>query len=191
MSVGPGWDPEEQGFDIGVAASVELRDGTVLALSDLAKQPHLREQPELISPFIHLDAWTIDVRLSLAEELGSQWGSGMVWAQVELKDGTRAFLKAEFLTIARGKADGENFGPLRGKSVTGILLCSLQQPDWQFVMLVEEKPTWAERIGRIDARRFMHGSGGVSTKNLVRNKDGDLVFDLNLLLVTRREIRLG
>lgn len=190
-SAAPGWDPEEQGFDIGVAASVELRDGTVLALSDLARHPQLREQPELVSPFIHLDAWMVGVTLCLGEELGSQWGSGAVWAQVELKDGTRAFLRAEILTIARRKADGENFGPFRGKHVTGVLLCSLQQPEWQFVMLVEEKPTWAERIGRIDTRRFVDGNGGDSTEKLVRNKNGDLVFNLNLLRATRRNICLG
>lgn len=187
----PGWDAQRQGFDIGVAVSVELRDGTVLALSDLARQPHLKEHPELVSPFIHLDVWAVDVSLCLGEEMGPRWGNGMVWAQVELKDGTRVFLNADILTIARKKAKGESFEPLRGKSFTGVLLCPLEQSEWKFIMLVEEKSTWVERIGRIDTRRLVENLDGKLMNKLGRNRDGELVFDLNLLQMTRRKIRLG
>lgn len=176
---------------VGVAVEVELCDGEILELAELAGRPQLKEQPELMSPFIHVEAWTVDVRLCLGEELGSRWGRGAVWAQVELKDGTRVWLKADILTVPRGKADGANFEPFRGKTFSGVLLCAFGRPEWQFVMLVEKGPAWAERIGKLDTRRFVENRDGDLKTKLVRNGDGDLVFDLNLLRVTRRKIRLA
>lgn len=160
--------------------SIEVRGGTVLSWAEFEKQSYFKDQPEMISQFIRIDAWTMEVKVKphLTEPDRRD-----VSAQMELKDGTHASSPATVFTVMTSPKDHDKFELFQEMTLTGIILPSGLDTEVPSVMLVEEKSGWAERIGSIQLSKM-------NPRERFGEKRGSWTPDSSLLRLIRREIRL-
>lgn len=135
--------------DVGVR--VETNDGQVMSWERFETMGFMKDVQAALSPFVWLDAWTMCVTFRQFPMSGSQDEQGTangvgsrVWAVLEAEQGGARFARAELL----GEAVSDD---LESRTFTGIILGSLegQRSQYPFVLVVEEKEQWAERVGSL------------------------------------------
>lgn len=173
--------------DISVA--LELETGGRLDWLDVEKRSFLKDQPELISRFIFLRAWTTLITLEFYPVLNSR--KMRLYAVMKTINGGEVLCPAVLLSEGSSDPDRERIPPLEKKDFTGVILMhSPIHGREAYIMLVSkadesEVKDYYVRVGYAELYDWIFvpdGAGDISRRDRK---------DLEPLQREIKEIRLG
>ncbi|OJD35882.1 uncharacterized protein BKCO1_14000148 [Diplodia corticola] len=200
-------DHDRDHWHTGISVVVERTDGEPLTWSEFEHLSYLKDQPASISPFIRLrGAWTLTVELEFyrSKVYEDRWGRlTPLFAVLHTKSGEKVLAEAQFLELVDHHAlerpeesvIQDQTNRLSENVYIGIVLDGIMTPvrDWRhrtYIMLVEERNGYVERVGYIELENdhLWVYSGDLlgDTQSAFRRKL--LLRDLKM---QRKNIRLG
>ncbi|KAF4543448.1 uncharacterized protein LTHEOB_147 [Lasiodiplodia theobromae] len=126
-----------------------LRDGTILSWAEFEELAYLKTHPQTISRFIHVQAWTMDVKLENHKSRDESRKS-CLYHVVQTSHGQQ-YNKVEFMNEKFEDLETEELRLLSTKTYTAILVSGIERLfkplEGMYFMLVEIKTDHAERVG--------------------------------------------
>lgn len=165
-----------------VSVALELTTGKRLDWLELEKRLFLKDQPELISHFIILDAWTVSMRLELCQGVGEP--GPVVRAVAKATSGEEVICTFDLLGEENPDSSKERITLLYKDVFTGTFLRPLSD-NWQVLMLTMRSGDCHVRVGYVSMATIY-----------VRDDSGKIsgpIHDLDMksLQLERKKIRLG
>lgn len=177
--------------DTGISIAVERTDGTILSWAEFEELAYLKKYPEKISQFIHVQAWTMAVKLENHRLRGNH--PPCLYHVFKTFRG-KVYNEVEFIRQKREDFETEELHLLASKTYTAILMSSIDRllsRKIVYFMLVEMKTDHAERVGILRLQESVQRQ--VSKKRLSLDPDIMSKRDINAggLKLQWKEIRLG
>lgn len=145
---------QEENVNLGIEAFIERTDGQVLAWSEFEGMSYLKSQTHLISRFIRLKAWTVDVKLEFHSRpvSGCFVDSGdevWIYAVVQMLNGDELLSSAIILCEPRMTSRKKQLGILKPRECTGVCLFPINDTSKsvRYVMVLHEVDGHFQRIG--------------------------------------------
>jgi hypothetical protein len=193
------------GSSTDIDIRIELCDGQVMTWAAFEQAQFLRNDLSSVTRFLHIEAWTVTVTLGCVKENnphGVDDDDDDMWMLLAIpQQENNAYPKWRFPMTLHGRSrpheklnnqQGWEDGGLRGRHLTGIILgdafASPSKTDnYPFVMLVEEKEEFAERVG---STSFGSPYTNNSTTQL-SEPSTELTWNFDSFKLQKRIIRVG
>lgn len=167
----------EWGAPTDVSVSVELRDGSIIPWTRFENDHYFQANPGVVSNFIHVKAWTFDVDLEWSDIFNH-----LCWA-FPSKDSTGTADSHRFYFRVSGLISRMPLVEAKKKNLTAVMMgnfgFAFENWSYPFVLIVEEKGQWTERVGHMVGFRTLTGI------------DEDIKVQYLKERRVRRQVRLG
>ncbi|KAF4539137.1 uncharacterized protein LTHEOB_10529 [Lasiodiplodia theobromae] len=181
---------EKGDVNFGIEAFIERTDGQVLTWSEFEGLSYLENQSHLISRFIRLKAWTIDVRLEYHEPpSGPRWHddstSKRTYAVTQMRNGDELLSEAVIYDDPQDGSSKDPLDELKCRVYIGVCLGKHSMSTY-YTMLLRKVNGYFQRIGHVDfwdADSMKRGPSGEVTSLEPES--------LNFSSLCMREIRIG
>lgn len=167
----------EWGAPTDVSVSIELRDGSIIPWTRFENDHYFQANPGVVSNFIHVKAWTFDVDLEWSDLFNH-----LCWA-FPSKDSADTADSHRFHFRVSGLISRIPLAEAKRKKLTAVLMgnfdLAFENWSYPFVLIVEEKGQWTERVGHMVGFRTLTGI------------DEDIKVQYLKERRVRRQVRLG
>lgn len=185
---------DEENVNLGIEVFIERTDGQVLTWSEFEDLSYLENQSHLISRFIRLRAWTIDVRLEYQRlPKGGRSRECSRWAAViQMLNGDELRFGVVILGEPLKASSTEQLDEFNCRVCTGVCLFPINNTSkaTRYVMLLDKVNGNFQRIGSFDLCQMGHlRQTGPSGK--VTYCDWDCKGQMPGLKTRMEEIRIG
>lgn len=176
--------------DTGVSIAVERADGTVLSWAEFEELAYLKKDPEQISQFIHVQAWTMTVKLENGREPFAD--ASRLHYVTQKKSLEEVFHVVDFINQDLKDLTTEELHLVTSKTYTAILMSDIQiliSRRAGYFMLVETKKDHAERVGILRPASILRWWDSEEEDSKIRANDGKI--EVGGMKLQWKGIRLG